>query len=102
MQNAIEYLIKVNVFDKRQQSKVQHKLNEIIGIAIMATLGNANDFHEIETFGKHYEEDLREYFEMPYGVPSHDTFERVFAMFSPKFLEYFQQKFVEMLNTDEG
>jgi len=102
MANAIEYLKHANVFDRRQQSKVQHKLNEIIGIAFLASLAKADNFHEIEAFGKCYEEELREYFELSYGIPSHDTIERTFAMFSPEFLEYFQRRFVEMFNTNEG
>ena len=102
MKNAIEYLRKVNVLDKRQERKVQHKLNEIIGIAFFAMLGNADTFPEIEVFGIEHEGALREYFELANGIPSHDTIERAFAMFSPKFLEYFQSKFNEMLNNDEG
>ena len=90
------------VFDKRQQSKVRHKLNEIIGMAFLAILANADDFHKIEVFCKYHEKTLREYFELPYGIPSHDTFERTFAMFSPTFLEYFQARFTELLNSGEG
>jgi len=102
MCEAIEYLKKANLLDKRQESKVLHKLNEIIGIAFFATLGNADNFQEIEAFGKEHEEALKEYFELEHGIPSHDTTERAFAMFSPKFLEYFQNRFNEMLNDNEG
>ena len=102
MHKAIEYLRHANLMDKRQEAKVQHKLNEIIGIAFLATLGNADTFPEIEAFGKEHEEALREYFELENGIPSHDTIERAFAMFSSKFLEYFQSKFNEMLNDNEG
>jgi len=102
MKNALEYLMLAKVFDKRQQSKVRHKLNEIIGMAFLAILANADDFHKIEVFCKYHEKTLREYFELPYGIPSHDTFERTFAMFSPTFLEYFQARFTELLNSGEG
>ena len=102
MSEAIEYLRKANMIDKRQQSKVQHKLNEIIGLAFFAMLGNADTFPEIEVFGIEHERALKEYFELANGIPSHDTIERAFAMFSPKFLEHFQSRFNEMLNNDEG
>jgi len=102
MNEAIEYLKKVNLLDTRQERKVLHKLNEIIGIAFIATLGNANNFAEIEVFGKEHEEALREYFELENGIPSHDTIERAFGMFNPKFLEHFQSKFNELLNDNEG
>jgi hypothetical protein len=90
MCEAIEYLKEANIIDKRQEKKVLHKLNEIIGIAFFATLGNADTFPEIEAFGKEHEEALREYFVLEHGIPSHDTIERAFAMFDGKFLEEFQ------------
>lgn len=102
MSEAIEYLKKANLLDKRQEKKVLHKLNDIIGIAFFAMLGNADSFHEIEAFGKEHEEALREYFELENGIPSHDTIERAFAMFNPKFLEHYQSRFNEMLNDNEG
>ena len=102
MSEAIEYLRKANLVDKRQESKVKHKLNEIIGIAFFAMLGNADTFPEIEIFCVEHEGALREYFELANGIPSHDTIERAFAMFSPEFLEHFQSRFNEMMNTDEG
>ena len=93
MSEAIEYLRKANLLDKRQESKIKHKLNEIIGLAFFAMLGNADTFPEIEVFGVEHEVALREYFEFEHGIPSHDTIERAFAMFSPKCLEYFQSRF---------
>ena len=102
MHEAIEYLKKANMIDKRQPAKVKHKLNEIIGIAFLAMMGNADTFPEIEVYGKEHEGALREYFELENGIPSHDTIERAFAMFSPKFLEHYQSRFNEMLNNDEG
>jgi len=102
MHEAIEYLKKANLIDKRQPSKIKHKLNEIIGIAFFAMMGNADIFPEIEVFGKEHEKVLREYFVLENGIPSHDTIERAFAMFSPKFLEHYQSRFNEMLNDNEG
>ena len=77
-------------------------MNEIIGMAFFAMPGNADTFLEIEMFGVEHEGVLREYFELANGIPSHDTIERAFAMFSPKFLEYFQSRFNELLNDNEG
>ena len=65
-------------------------------------LANAEGWNEIEIFAKYYEEELKELFELENGIPSHDTIERAFAMLAPDFLEYFQKRFVEMLNNDEG
>ena len=102
MCEAIEYLKEANIIDKRQEKKEKHKLNEIIGIAFFATLGNADTFPEIEAFGKEHERALREYFVLEHGIASHDTIERAFAMFEAKFLEEFQGRFNEMMNDEEG
>jgi predicted transposase YbfD/YdcC len=102
MKEALEYLRIVESYDIRQQSKVKHKLGEIIGISFFAMIGNANSAEEIAGFCEAHEDFLREYFELEYGIPSHDTIERAFAMVSPEYLQGFQRHFNEMLNTDEG
>ena len=67
-----------------------HNISDCIGIALFATLANAVEWEEIEDFGKEYEEFLKEYFELPNGVPSHDTIQRTFAMVSEHFFKTFQ------------
>jgi len=88
--------------DYRQISKVRHKMKDIIALIFLATLANAKHWEEIEAFGQEHEAFLRKYLELPYGIPSHDTIQRVFAMVSPEFLQGFRQKWNEMLNGDEG
>ena len=90
------------VTDKRQEKKVKHKMKDVIALVFFASVGNADDFVEIETFGDEHEEFLRRYLELPGGIPSHDTIQRVMAMVSPEFLQSFQTQWNEMLNTDEG
>ena len=102
MREALEYLRILESFDTRQQSKVLHKLSEIIGISFFAMIGNANSPEEIEGFCEAHESFMREYFTLEYGIPSHDTIERAFAMISPEYLEEFQRRFNELLNTGEG
>ena len=65
-------------------------------------LANANDPEEIELFGKAHEGFLREFFELGFGIPSHDTIERAFAMLSPEYLQGFRDHFNELLNSEEG
>ena len=102
MEKALEHLKILEGIDTRQQSKVLHKLSEIIGISFFAMIANANDAEEIELFGKAHEDFLREYFVLANGIPSHDTIERAFAMLSPEFLQGFHHQFNELLNTNEG
>jgi predicted transposase YbfD/YdcC len=90
------------ITDNRQEKKVRHKMKEVIALVFFASIGNADDFVEIETFGEEHEEFLRKYLELPNGIPSHDTIQRVMAMVSPEFLQSFQTQWNEMLNTDEG
>jgi predicted transposase YbfD/YdcC len=100
MKKLMEYL--GTVIDKRQKKKVLHKMGDIIALVFFAMLANANEWVEIEIFGKEHKEFLKKYLELPNGIPSHDTIQRVFAMVSPEFLKKFQALWNEMLNRDEG
>lgn len=71
-------------------------------LVFFAMLANADDWVEMEVFGKEHEKFLRNYLELPNEIPSHDTIQRVFAMVPPEFLENFQKQWNEMLNSDEG
>jgi predicted transposase YbfD/YdcC len=62
---------------------IRHKLIDILLIAIVAILCGANDFKEMETFGKSKEKWLRKYLELPKGIPAHDTFNRVLSAINP-------------------
>lgn len=77
-------------------------MGDIIALVFFASVANADDFVEIEVFGKEHNEFLGKYLELPGGIPSHDTIQRVFAMVSPEFLGRFQAQWNEMLNSDEG
>ena len=90
------------VVDMRQEKKVLHKMMDIIMLVFFAMLANADDWVEMEVFGKEHEKFLRNYLELPNGIPSHDTIQRVFAMVPSEFLENFQKQWNEMLNSDEG
>ena len=88
--------------DNRQQTKVRHKLKDIIVIVLFATLANVDDWVEMEYFAHYYEEYLKKYIELKNGVPSHDTLCRVFGMLSPEVLQQLYQKWQELLNENEG
>jgi len=100
MKNLLDYLGKV--IDNRQEKKVWHKMSDIIALVFSAMLSGAEEWTAYEIFGKEHEEFLRRYLELPNGIPSHDTIERVLAMVSPEFLQGFQVLWNEMLNSDEG
>ncbi len=75
-------------FDHLQDPRVErtkhHGLVEIITIAILAVLSGADGFVAIETYGKAKQKWLESFLDLPYGIPSHDTFSRVFAALDPQ------------------
>ena len=88
--------------DSRQQSKVRHKLKDILVIVLFATLANADDWVEIALFAQAHEEYLRKYITLEGGIPSHDTIQRVMAMIAPEVIQQLQAKWQELLNQDDG
>jgi predicted transposase YbfD/YdcC len=74
-------------------SNVRHDLVEIIVIALAATLAGAKTCTEFEFFGKGREALLRQFLQLRYGIPSHDTFSNVFRALDPKGLEAVLRKF---------
>jgi predicted transposase YbfD/YdcC len=68
------------VADPRKDRTKDHKLIDIIAISICAVICGAEGWTDIESFGKSKEPWLRTFLELPNGIPSHDTFGRVFSM----------------------
>lgn len=68
---------------RRNNRNRRHKLIDIIAIAILATICGADEFTEMELWGKANEDWLRTFLELPNGIPSHDTFGDVFAKLNP-------------------
>lgn len=60
-----------------------HKLSDILVIAVCAVLCGAESFPAIEDFGHEREEWLKQFLELPEGIPSHDTFNRVLRLLDP-------------------
>lgn len=78
--------------DPRKERTRLHKLEDILVIAICALLCGAESFEDMEIFGEAKEEWFGTFLELPNGIPSHDTFGRVFAAMDPeKFLEAFMR-----------
>jgi predicted transposase YbfD/YdcC len=69
--------------DPRQEDRCHHKLIDILFIAVCAVICGADGFTDMEEFGLSKEAWLRQFLELPNGIPSHDTFGRVFARLKP-------------------
>jgi len=70
--------------DPRIERTRRHKLEEIIVIAVCGVICGADSWIQIEAFGKAKVEWLRGFLELPHGIPSHDTFGRVFCLLRPE------------------
>lgn len=80
------------VEDPRMERTKLHRLRDIIILAICGVLCGAEGWAEIEEFGKAKEAFFTELLALPNGIPSHDTFGRVFALIDPK---QFEASFVQ-------
>jgi predicted transposase YbfD/YdcC len=81
--------------DPRIDRTKLHKLLDILAIAICAVIAGADNWEDIEEFGKARLDWFRTFLELPNGIPSHDTFTRVFARLDP---EPFQACFLGWMN----
>ncbi len=85
-----------NIDDPRVERTKQHKLIDIITIAICAVICGADTWVGIETYGQAKYEWLKKFLELPNGIPSHDTFSRVFARLNP---QQFQEGFLNWVKS---
>jgi predicted transposase YbfD/YdcC len=69
--------------DPRRDNR-RHQLIDIVFITICAVICNAESWDDIEQFGHAKERWLRKYLKLPHGIPTEDTFARVFATLKPK------------------
>lgn len=73
--------------DPRIDRKKLHNLKDILAIAILAVICGADSWIDIQDFGEARHLWLKQFLELPNGIPSHDTFSRVFSLLDPKELE---------------
>lgn len=82
--------------DPRVERTRRHKLIDIIRVAICAVICGADTWVDIESYGRAKFEWLKQFLELPNGIPSHDTFARVFARLEP---EQFQHCFLNWMKS---
>lgn len=99
--NFFNYFI--TIYDPRQDEKIKHKLIDIIFIVVCAIISNCNEWQEIEIWAKAREDWLRKFLELPNGIPSQYTFQRVFDVIDPKqFSKCFTQWMKDVTEMSKG
>jgi predicted transposase YbfD/YdcC len=81
-----------SVSDPRRPLRRLHKLNDILLISVLAIICGAETWNNIEEYAQAKKAFLKKFLELPNGIPSHDTFNRVFAIINP---EEFEQSFMD-------
>ena len=94
----------ISIQDPRLTAR--HQFSDMLVIAVCATLCGAENWTEIEDFGLAREEWFSTFLELPHGIPSHDTFNRVFSLLNPRcfeecFLNWIQEILLQ-LREEEG
>jgi predicted transposase YbfD/YdcC len=74
----------LSITDPRTEHNKAHKLIDIIMVAVCGVIAGCDSWAEIEDFGHDREVWLKTFLALPNGIPSHDTFGRVFSLLDPK------------------
>lgn len=83
--------------DPRRPHLRRHLLIDILVIALGAVICGAQDWHQIVPFAHKRQEWLATFLALPHGIPSHDTFERVFARLDPQAFQICFRRGIEAL-----
>jgi predicted transposase YbfD/YdcC len=78
--------------DPRVLGRSSHKLTDILILSVLAVICGADTYDAIELFGKSHHEELKKILELPHGIPSHDTINRVFQSINAR---HFERLFAE-------
>jgi len=76
-----------DIEDPRVEYLVEHKLIDIITIALCAIIAGADNWTEVEQYGQEKQGWFEQILELPAGIASHDTFGRVFGQLDPEQLQ---------------
>ena len=73
--------------DPRETSRCDHQLIDILVIAVCAVIACAESWEDIALYGRSKQAWLETFLALPNGIPSHDTFRRVFMLIDPDAFE---------------
>lgn len=88
--------------DPRVAGRRKHLLSDLVVITICAVICGCNDWQQIATFARTRHDWLKKYLPLPNGVPSHDTFERVFDRIDPAAFQACFRDWMQVLHESLG
>ena len=92
--NLLTYVEEIK--DPRSQRTQKHLFKDILVIAILAVIAGAEGWEDMENYGISKYSWLKEFLELPNGIPSDDTFRRVFERVNPEELERALNKWLQL------
>lgn len=89
--------------DPRVTGRSSHKLMDVLVISILAVISGSSTWNEIEDYGKAKQAWLAEFLSLEQGIPSHDTFNRVFQILKPEVFEHaFREWIIACFDKGDG
>jgi predicted transposase YbfD/YdcC len=98
MQNNLFLDIFEEIDDPRVQGRTKHLLNEILFMAVASVIGGVDKWNEMPLFCLSKIDWFKKFLTLENGIPSHDTFERVFSIIDPKKLSECFIKWIDSIS----
>jgi predicted transposase YbfD/YdcC len=77
-----------NIIDPRDAKKINYKLLDIIFMSVCSALAGAMGWNDIHDFVTYHKDWFKKYVDLSNGIPSHDTFRRIFMIIEPSKIEH--------------
>ena len=82
-----------DIDDPRRGNAPRHKFCDLMTISLLCALCGGETAVDMELFGQMKEDFLREFLELPHGIPCHDAYSRLFRLMKPTSFQAFFDKF---------
>ena len=79
--------------DPRSGNEPRHNFCDLMTISLLCAISGGETAVDMENFGKSKEEFLRQFLDLPHGIPCHDAYSRLFRMIKPDSFQAFFDKF---------
>jgi predicted transposase YbfD/YdcC len=88
--------------DPRRQRRRLHNLLDLVAVALCAVIAGCDDWVEVAAYGRQKRAWLQTFLPLPNGIPSHDTFSRVFSLLDPRAFQRCFTRWIEAVQAATG